>query len=244
MIENIDRSEMATTRDPGKSRSTHVASMGGARTREVTSEGEQRLRCAAADRREQLIRKAAVLFTAKGVRGTTTSAIAAHCCITEPVLYSHFETKDELFREVVKRNVEERMRILNRRFALIAYKNVVQCVETMAEITVRVYISGRANGLLTAWAQMEFPEYACDLHRIEVGSIRSSWERTLASHCKNPESVAVLRMHLLPYAIQACVAYGFWLAALRHTADSSASVIRQFAAGIGRAASTHVVTAD
>ena len=211
-----------------------------ARTREVIHAGQQRPRCAAADRRKQLLQKAAVLFTEKGGRGTTTAAIAAHCGISEPVLYSHFETKDALFREAVRRNVEERVRILNTQFGTITSETPVQCVERMSEITVGVYISDEANGLLTAWAQMENPEYACDLHRLEVGSIRSSWERAPASRCTRSEHVAVLRMHLVPYAIQACVAYGFWLAALRHTAESAASVIREFAVGIGRAASTHL----
>ena len=223
---------------------THVTRASATRTREVIHAGERRHRCAAADRREQLLRKAAALFTEKGARGTTTAAIAAHCGISEPVLYSHFETKDALFREVVKRNVEERVRILSGQFALISSETLVQCVERMADITVGVYISDEANGLLTAWAQMENPEYACDLHRLEVGSIRSSWERALESRFTKSQSVAVLRMHLIPYAIQACVAYGFWLAALRHTAESAASVIREFAVGIGRAASTHLGNAQ
>lgn len=218
----------------------HVTRASATRTREVIPAGEQRHRCAAADRREQLLQKAAALFTEKGARGTTTAAIAAHCGISEPVLYSHFETKDALFREVVKRNVEGRVCMLDRQFALISSDTLLQCVERMAEITVGIYVSDEANGLLTAWAQMENPEYACDLHRLEVGSIRASWESALASRCARPESVAVLRMHLIPYAIQASVAYGFWLAALRHTAESAASVIREFAAGIGRAASTHL----
>lgn len=42
------------------------------------------------------------LFSEKGFRGTTTRELAAACGVSEPVLYSHFANKDELYRAMIE----------------------------------------------------------------------------------------------------------------------------------------------
>ena len=54
-------------------------------------------RMRARDRRRQLLEVAADLFARYGYRGTTTARLAEHAGITEPILYRHFDNKQDLF---------------------------------------------------------------------------------------------------------------------------------------------------
>lgn len=193
-------------------------------------------RIAAADRRERLLETAAEEFACAGLRGTTTAALAKRAGISEPVLYIHFENKDRLFRETVERSVEKRLRMLEANPAQVDDDTLVDCVERMAEATVAVCLSDAANAALTAWALLEAPEYAAELHRNEVGSVCLLWERRLAELIPEARSRALISMRLAPYAVQACMAYGLWLASLRHSHGSAAPLACQFAEGIAMAA--------
>jgi len=68
-------------------------------------------RLKAAQRREQLIEVATKLFAKTGYEATTTAAIAQAAGVTEPILYRHFRSKQELFvaivREVSKYTLEQ-----------------------------------------------------------------------------------------------------------------------------------------
>ncbi len=63
-------------------------------------------RLKAAQRREQLIDVATKLFARTGYDATTTADIAKAAGVTEPILYRHFDSKQELFIAIV-RNVSE-----------------------------------------------------------------------------------------------------------------------------------------
>src|SRR5262252_8827185 len=69
------------------------------------------MRLKAAQRREQLIDVATKLFARSGYEATTTAAIAEAAGVTEPILYRHFKSKQELFvaivREVSNRTLQE-----------------------------------------------------------------------------------------------------------------------------------------
>src|SRR5450432_491436 len=68
-------------------------------------------RLKAPQRRQQLIDVATKLFAKTGYEATTTAAIAQAAGITEPILYRHFKSKQELFiaivRDVSKRTLEQ-----------------------------------------------------------------------------------------------------------------------------------------
>jgi AcrR family transcriptional regulator len=68
-------------------------------------------RLKAAQRREQLIEVATRLFAKSGYEATTTAAIAEAAGVTEPILYRHFKSKQELFvaivREVSRHTLEQ-----------------------------------------------------------------------------------------------------------------------------------------
>ena len=59
-------------------------------------------RLKAPQRREQLIDVATKLFASFGYDATTTAAIAKAAGVTEPILYRHFKSKQELFVAIVK----------------------------------------------------------------------------------------------------------------------------------------------
>ena len=59
-------------------------------------------RLKAAQRREQLIAVATKLFAKTGYDATTTAEIAKAAGVTEPILYRHFESKQELFIAIVR----------------------------------------------------------------------------------------------------------------------------------------------
>jgi AcrR family transcriptional regulator len=54
-------------------------------------------RMKAHDRRRQLLESAVACFAAYGYQGTTTARLAKAAKVTEPVLYQHFSSKQELF---------------------------------------------------------------------------------------------------------------------------------------------------
>ena len=60
------------------------------------------MRLKAAQRREQLIDVATKLFAKSGYDATTTADIAKTAGVTEPILYRHFESKQELFVAIVR----------------------------------------------------------------------------------------------------------------------------------------------
>ena len=59
-------------------------------------------RLKAPQRREQLMEVASKLFARNGYDATTTAAIADAAGVTEPILYRHFKSKQEMFVAIVK----------------------------------------------------------------------------------------------------------------------------------------------
>jgi AcrR family transcriptional regulator len=67
-------------------------------------------RLKAPQRREQLMGVATKLFARNGYDATTTAAIALAAGVTEPILYRHFKSKQELFVAIVKAVSNQTMR--------------------------------------------------------------------------------------------------------------------------------------
>lgn len=60
-------------------------------------------RLPAAQRREQLLDRAATLFAEKGYARATTAQLARSAGVTEPIIYRHFKSKRELFIALIER---------------------------------------------------------------------------------------------------------------------------------------------
>ncbi len=56
-----------------------------------------------ANRREQILREATIMFTAHGYDGMSIRGIAKCCGITESAIYRHFNNKEDLYESVIKR---------------------------------------------------------------------------------------------------------------------------------------------
>src|SRR5882724_10337895 len=68
------------------------------------------MRLKAPERREQLIEVATKLFAKHGYEATTTAAIAEAAGVTEPILYRHFKSKQEMFVAIVRAMSDHTMR--------------------------------------------------------------------------------------------------------------------------------------
>lgn len=61
-----------------------------------------KVRLPAAERRSAIVEAAIRLFAAKGFKGTTTRQLASAAGVTEPVLYQHFATKEDLYTAIIE----------------------------------------------------------------------------------------------------------------------------------------------
>jgi len=163
--------------------------------------------------------------------------LATAAGISERHLYAYFGSKERLFREAVEDNIETRLQALKARMVSAIYDSETAAIQHIAEATVTVCVAGAGNSTLTNWALLEDPEYAADLYRHEMGSVELLWIREFAERFPDSRSRRILSVHLVPYAANACLAYGFWLATLHHDAESAAGLVQAFAAGIAQAAS-------
>jgi AcrR family transcriptional regulator len=200
--------------------------------------GEQPKRLPARNRREQVLRKASDQFAMTGLNGTTTLTLAQAAGISEAILYVHFGNKPELFREAVEMNSEMRIRSLDSHLSSISAENEIDWVGSMAEATMMVCVADAPNAILMSWALLEAPEFATDLYRNEIGSVRMLWDREVARRFPPSRTREIVSLSIVPYAVNTCLAHGLWLATLRHTTESAQPLVRQFAVSIARWTST------
>jgi len=74
---------------------------------ETKIDPEPRRRLSAAARREVITAAAAELFAERGYRGASIEEIARHSGVTPPVVYEHFDSKRELYRDLLERHFAE-----------------------------------------------------------------------------------------------------------------------------------------
>ena len=203
-----------------------------------TTAGAQAKRLAGPNRRAQVLRTASAQFAITGLHGTTTLALAKAAGISEAILYVHFGNKTQLFREAVEINTEARLRSLDSHLSSIAAENQIDWIESMAEATMMVCLTGAANAILMNWALLEVPEFATDLYRNEIGSVRILWDREVTRRFPASRTREIVSLHIVPYAVNSCLAHGLWLATLKHTPESAEPLARQFAISLAKSAST------
>ena len=200
--------------------------------------GARAKRLSGPNRRAQVLRTASAQFAMTGLHGTTTLTLAQAAGISKAVLFDHFENKTRLFREAVEINTETRLRSLDSHLLSIAAENQIDWIESMAEATMMICVAGEASAILMSWALLEAPEFATDLYRNESGSVRGLWDREFARRFPASRTREIASLHIVPYAVNTCLAHGLWLATLRHTPESAEPLARQFAISIAKSAST------
>lgn len=87
-------------------------------------------RLKAPQRREQLIEVATKLFAKYGFEATTTAAIAEASGVTEPILYRHFQGKQELFIEITRAMSQKTMK--HWRELISSGKSSIEKIRTIA----------------------------------------------------------------------------------------------------------------
>ena len=121
-------------------------------------------RLKAPQRREQLIEVATKLFAKWGYEATTTAAIAEAAGVTEPILYRHFDSKQELFVAIV-RSVSEQ--------TLAHWREIVGDVDDPGEQIRRI--------------AEEFPEHVrtlADAYHVIHGALSTSRDRKVVGVMK------------------------------------------------------------
>src|SRR5882757_2484899 len=129
--------------------------------------------------RLQVVRTAATQFAMAGLLGTTAPMLA-RAGIGEEILYTHFGSKERLFREAVENNIDTRLRLLEARTASARYESETDAIQNLAEATVTGCVAEAGNSTLTSWALLEDHDYAADLYRDEIGAVEFVWNRELA----------------------------------------------------------------
>ncbi len=182
--------------------------------------------------RQRIMRAAEAAFAAGGLGSTSVAALAKAGGVAVPVLHSHFGTKRKLFEEVVNYNAESRLAGLRDRFLEIPKMPPIQCVESMAEATVLACVDPIGNASVMGRALVEIPDFASDVYRAEVGATEALWNAEIGRRFEGSPVRTRLTVHLVPYAAHTCMAFGFWLAALRHNPATAQGHARQYADGI------------
>jgi AcrR family transcriptional regulator len=83
---------------------------------ESAQDERPRRRMTAAARRAVIANAAAVLFSEYGYRGASIEAIARASGVTPPVVYEHFESKRELYRDLLERHFAELRQVWREHF--------------------------------------------------------------------------------------------------------------------------------
>jgi AcrR family transcriptional regulator len=173
-----------------------------------------------------------------GLHGTTTLTLAKAAGISEATLYVHFGDRTQLFREAIEINSGTRVRSLDRHLSSIPAENPIDWIESMAEATMMSCLADAANAILMSWALLEAPEFATDLYRNEIGTVRGFWDREIARRLPGSRTREILSLQIVPYAVNTSLAHGLWLATLRHTPESAEPLARQFAVSVAKSALT------
>jgi AcrR family transcriptional regulator len=189
-------------------------------------------------RRVQVLHAASAQFALTGLHGTTTLALAQAAGISEALLYVHFGSKTKLFKEAVEINIETRLRSLDNHLSSIAVEKQIDWIESMAEATIMICLTDTTNAILMSWALLEAPEFATEFYRNEIGSVRRLWDREVTRRFPGSRTRDIVSIHIVPCAVNSCMAHGLWLATLRHTPESGEPLARQFANSITKSAST------
>ena len=82
-----------------------------------TDSKAQPARMKGADRRRQLLEASVACFSEYGFQGTTTAKLAKAARVSEPVLYQHFSSKQELFVALLEEMAREVLRVWRKAIA-------------------------------------------------------------------------------------------------------------------------------
>jgi AcrR family transcriptional regulator len=110
-------------------------------------------------RRAAILDAALCLFSERGLRGTTTRALADAVGVSEPVLYEHFRSKHELYAAIIEAKSQEGVaRCMARLEPLARAKQDRPFFIALGEIVLDSYTKDRAYSRLLVSGALEDPE--------------------------------------------------------------------------------------
>jgi AcrR family transcriptional regulator len=132
---------------------------------ERTSSGD---RTPHGERRDQLLLVARKIFAERGFQATTMDDIAKEAGFTKPILYQYFESKTELYREIVNQTAEK---LLNSLRTAVAE---VESPRAKIEVAFRVYfemVVGETDAFRILFIHSHEGETKGDLRNVELGLV-------------------------------------------------------------------------
>ncbi len=119
-----------------------------------------------AERRDQLLLVARRIFADKGFQATTMDDIAKEAGFTKPILYQYFDSKVELYREIVNQTAEKLMSSLR------AGVDAAVTPRAKIEVAFRVYfemVVSETDAFRILFLQSHEGETKGDLRAVELG---------------------------------------------------------------------------
>jgi AcrR family transcriptional regulator len=119
-----------------------------------------------AERRDQLLLVARGTFAERGFQATTMDDIAKEAGFTKPILYQYFESKIELYREIVNQTAEKLMNSLRTAVA------EVESPRAKIEVAFRVYfemVVSETDAFRILFIHSHEGETRGDLRAVELG---------------------------------------------------------------------------
>jgi AcrR family transcriptional regulator len=120
------------------------------------------------ERRDQLLLVARKIFAERGFQATTMDDIAKEAGFTKPILYQYFESKTELYREIVNQTAEK---LLDSLRAAVAE---VESPRAKIEVAFRVYfemVVGETDAFRILFIHSHEGETKGDLRNVELGLV-------------------------------------------------------------------------
>jgi len=120
------------------------------------------------ERREQLLLVARGIFAERGFQSTTMDDIAKEAGFTKPILYQYFDSKTDLYHEIVTQTAQK---LLN---SLDAAVSSVESPRTKIEVAFRVYfemVVTETDAFRILFIHAHEGQTAAELRKLEMGLI-------------------------------------------------------------------------
>ncbi len=120
------------------------------------------------ERREQLLLVARRIFAERGFQATTMDDIAKEAGFTKPILYQYFESKTDLYREIVTQTAQKLLESLD------AAVSSVESPRTKIEVAFRIYfdmVVSETDAFRVLFIHSHEGETATELRNLERGLI-------------------------------------------------------------------------
>ncbi len=120
------------------------------------------------ERRDQLLLVARRIFAEKGFQATTMDDIAKEAGFTKPILYQYFESKTELYREIVNQTATKLLSSLRQAVA------EVESPRAKIEVAFRVYfemVVSETDAFRILFIHSHEGETRGDLRNVELGLV-------------------------------------------------------------------------